>query len=197
MEVEYLNYKKMNSNIFNNEELASILQNGGVVVMPTDTVYGILTKAENENSVKRLYQIRKRSPEKPCITLIGDISEIKKFSVSLSEAQESELKKYWPGPVSVILECKNDSLQYLHRGTNTLAFRLPDIKELRGLLLKTGPLIAPSANTEGSPHSENIEDAKKYFGDQVDMYLDGGSVVAKASKLIRLYPDGQVEVLRA
>jgi len=186
----------MNSNIFNDEKIVQTLQDGGVVVMPTDTVYGMLVKAENENAVNRLYEIRKRSPEKPCIILIGDVSDLEKFSVIVSETQREELKKYWPGPVSVILDCSNESLLYLHRGTNTLAFRLPGVLELRELLRKTGPLIAPSANLEKFPQSESIEDAKKYFGDVVDSYLDGGVVVGKASKLIRLHPDGEVEVLR-
>ncbi len=75
-------------------------------------------------------------------------------------------------------------------------FRLPSPKPLRNLLLKTGPLIAPSANPEGLSPSKNIEEAKKYFGDSVDFYVDGGEIEAKASKLIKLNNDGSIIVLR-
>src|SRR5204863_149383 len=69
-----------------------------------------------------------------------------------------------------------EKFEYLHRGTNTLALRLPKDESLQNLLKKTGPLIAPSANVEGLPPAKNITDAKKYFGDGVDLYIDGGEI---------------------
>ena len=167
--------------------------------MPTDTLYGVVGKADSEETVRRIYKIRKRSPDKPCIVLIGDTNELKKFSVDISEEQKNKLEEYWfteNRPTSIILDCPNEKFSYLHRGTKTLAFRLPHEKELRNLLLETGPLIAPSANLEKFPASENIEDAKKYFGDQVDLYVDGGGVVGKPSRVIKLHKDGTASILR-
>ena len=175
-------------NIWKNEERIKTLQNGDIVVMPTDTLYGIVARAEDQNAVERIYKARKRNPKKPCIILVGNIFELEKFSIILSEKQKEEIKKYWLAearPTSIILDCPNEKFEYLHRGTNTLAFRLPAPKELRDLLMKTGPLIAPSANTEKFPESENIEDAKEYFGDTVDLYVDGGEVTSKASRVIK------------
>jgi L-threonylcarbamoyladenylate synthase len=194
----------MQDNIWNNKNLIKVLNESGVVVMPTDTIYGIVGKALEKNTVERIYKIKGRNPEKPCIILIGDIKELKKFSVILTEKQEEELKKYWPaspslggpGPVSIILDCSDDSFEYLHRGTKTLAFRLPSLETLRDLLLKTGPLIAPSANPESFSPAKNIEEAKKYFGNSVDLYVNGGEIEGKASKLIKLNNDGSVAVLR-
>jgi L-threonylcarbamoyladenylate synthase len=183
--------------IWENEELSNTLQRGGVVVMPTDTIYGIVGQALNESTVERIYEIRKRTPSKPCIILISKIEELKKFSINLSEKQKIELEKYWPGPVSIILDCFDDKFKYLHRGTNTLAFRIPHLQALRELLLKVGPLVAPSANTEALPPSQSIAEAKKYFGDKVDLYVDGGSLIAKASQVIKLAKNGFVTVLRA
>jgi len=183
-------------NIWNNKNLIRILREGGVVIMPTDTIYGIVGKALEKNTVERIYKIKKRNPEKPCIILIGNINELEKFSVILLEEQKKELEKYWPGPVSIILDCTDDSFEYLHRGTKTLAFRLPALPTLRDLLFKVGPLIAPSANPEALPPAKNIEEAKKYFGDSVDLYIDGGEIEAKASKLIKLNNDGSIIVLR-
>lgn len=194
----------MNKNIWDNEDLTRTLVGGGVAVMPTDTIYGMVGKALSEKVVNHIYDIRNRAPEKPCIILIGDISELEKFSINISLKQKAELLEYWPiesaedgeRGISIVLDCIDEKFTYLHRGTNTLAFRLPRKAALRDLLLQTGPLIAPSANIEKFPASESIEDAKKYFGDKVDLYVDAGPIVSKPSRIIKLNNDGSVEVLR-
>lgn len=192
----------MRENIWNNQNLIKMLKENGVVVMPTDTIYGIVGKAESESVVNRIYAIRKRNLQKPCIILIGSVSELKKFSIILSKEQKSKIKKYWPGPVSVVFDCIDDlsmqagKFRYLHRGTNTLAFRLPAQRGFQELLLKTGPLIAPSANIEGKFPAKDINEAKEYFGELVDLYIDGGEIEEKASKVVKLNNDGSVAVLR-
>lgn len=172
-----------------------ILSEGGVVVMPTDTLYGIVGKAFSPLTVSRIYEARKRTPEKPFIVLIGDVSELNKFSINLSEEQKKVVENFTT-PTSFILDCPHEELTYLHRGTKTLGFRVPAEPGLRNLLLKTGPLVAPSANPEGLPPAKNITEAKNYFGDLVDLYIDGGEIEGKASKVIRLERDGTVAVLR-
>ncbi|MFA5095470.1 MAG: L-threonylcarbamoyladenylate synthase [Candidatus Paceibacterota bacterium] len=186
----------MNENIWNDENLIKVLNENDVVVMPTDTIYGIVGKAFNKDVVERIYKIRERSPDKPCIILIGNIDELNKFSVVLSKKQKEITKEYWPGPVSVILDCPDDSFKYLHRGTKTLAFRLPLSEFLQNLLLKTGPLLAPSANKEGITPALNIKEAKKYFGNSIDLYIDGGELKGEASKLIKLNNGNSIIVLR-
>ena len=194
----------MIKNIWDNQDLVLTLENEKVAVIPTDTIYGMVCNALSPNAVNHVYEIRSRAPEKPCIILIGGISELEKFSINISEKQKSELSKYWSleladegeRGVSIVLDCLDDKFEYLHRGTKTLAFRLPKIKELRDLLLKTGPLIAPSTNIEKFPASESIEDARNYFGDKVDLYVDAGPITSKPSRVIRLHPDGTVNILR-
>ncbi len=184
---------------WNDEKLLEILKKRGVAVMPTDTIYGIIGRAEDVSVVNRIYDLKKRTPKKPCIILIGDIRELKKFSITLSEEQESfmqGLSLHQDRPTSIILDCFDEKLAYLHRGTNSLAFRLPAPEALRDLLLTVGPLIAPSANPEGLPPAENDSQAKKYFGDSVDLYINGGFLSGKASKLIKLHKDGTVTILR-
>lgn len=184
---------------WNDANLIKVLQDGGVAVMPTDTIYGLVGRAENSDTVNRIYNLKKRTPKKPCIILIGDINEIEKFSVNLSKEQKNKLKEYWQigsVPVSIILDCLDENFSYLHRGTKTLAFRLPSPQSLRDLLLSIGPLIVPSANPEGLPPAQNISEAKKYFGDAVDFYLDGGEIFSKASKLIKLHKDGSITIIR-
>jgi len=188
---------------WNDENLIRIFKNGGVAIMPTDTIYGIVGQAENISTVNLIYKLKKRNPEKPCIILISDVKQLENFSITLSEEQKNKLKEYWSfdpaqdlRPTSIILDCLDPSLEHLHRGTNTLAFRFPAPQSLRDLIDKTGPLIAPSANPEGLPPAKNILEARKYFSDAVDFYLDGGEILGKASKIIRLHKDGTVDILR-
>ena len=183
--------------IWNNPKLTDTFQQGRIAVMPTDTIYGLVCSALNRESVEKIYQLRRRAPEKPCIILIGDIAELEKFSIKLSREEKNKLKKYWTGPVSIILDCLDDKFSYLHRGTKGLAFRIPQEPDLRNLLIRTGPLIAPSANTEGMPPAKNIAEARTYFGDAVDLYLDGGEIISQPSKVVEFCRDGSVKTIRA
>lgn len=181
------------------EEVTQKLLAGGIGVLPTDTIYGIVARALDAKAVERVYEVRRRRPDKPCIILIADVSDLEQFGV----APLPVLEKLWPGAVSVILSCHDeasmgeggDDLVYLHRGTNALAFRLPAGEDLRELLRKTGPLIAPSANIEGMKPAVTIEDAKVYFDDKVDFYVDVGMRVGEPSTLVEV-KDGRVLVLR-
>ena len=197
---------QLQQNIWDDENLINVLKGGGVVVMPTDTIYGIVGIALNKSVVDRIYNLKKRLSEKPCIILIGDISELEKFSIVLSKAQKNKMKEFWPisamadigqlKAISIILDCYDKKFSYLHRGTKTLAFRIPVLEDLQNLLLKTGPLIAPSANLEGLLPAQNINEAKNYFGDLVDLYINGREISSKPSKIIKINANGSVIVLR-
>lgn len=171
------------------------LKSGGVAIIPTDTIYGIVGLALNKQTVERIYELKRRAPEKPFIILISSFDDLEKFSVKVDEETQNILEKVWPGEVSVILDCKNSELEYLHRGTNTLAFRLPNNKFLVDLVAAVGPIVAPSANFEGYPNAKNITEAKKYFGDQVDFYIDEGDLISPPSTLIKI-TNGKIEILR-
>lgn len=167
-----------------------------VGVLPTDTLYGVVASALNEEAVRRVYALKGRTPTKPCIILIPSPEEVAAFGVTLSVERREVLARYWPGPVSIILSCGPDVPEYLHRGTGTLAFRVPNDERLASFLRRSGPLIAPSANPEGLQPAETIEAAKEYFGTRVDFYLDGGVRAGAPSKLIALDEHGSVTVLR-
>ena len=172
-----------------------MLQKGAVGVMPTDTIYGIVCSALNEQSVERLYRIRERNEHKPCITLIPDASILALFGVTLDAPLKEALARVWPGAVSVIVDCPDEQFAYLHRGTKSLAFRVPADKKLREFLRESGPVLAPSANPEGKSPARTIKEAKKYFGDKMDFYVDGGTLSNKPSTLVS-YQNGNIKVIR-
>lgn len=181
--------------VWGDKNLIKILKDNGVVIMPTDTLYGVVGKALCQSTVDRIYRLRKRNPEKPCIILVGDKNELKKFGIVLTKAQRNEIGRY-KEPMSFILDCANEKFSYLYRGTNSLAFRVPASPALRNLLIKVGPLIAPSANPEGLSPAQTISEARRYFGDSIDLYLDAGKLAGKASKVIKLHKDGKLSIIR-
>jgi len=175
------------------------LRAGGVGILPTDTIYGIVGSALQKKTVERIYRLRKRNPRKPMIVLVADIRDLAQFGVSPNARAKNILRKIWPDKVSVIMPIASSpalkKFRYLHRGTKTLAFRMPKPAWLRALLKATGPLVAPSANFEGKTPAKDIKAAKRFFGDRVDFYIDTGKLVARPSTLIAI-KEGKVEVLR-
>jgi L-threonylcarbamoyladenylate synthase len=176
----------------NLKSIISILKSHGIGVMPTDTIYGLVGSAFSRLAVERIYKLRKRNRKKPMIILISSIGDLKLFGIKLTPRLRKFLDRVWPGPVSVIMkisdkqQAKRDKFKYLHRGTNSLALRLPKPVWLRNTLKQTGPLVAPSANIEGKEPAYTIAEAKKYFGSRADFYLDRGRLYAFPSILIEV-----------
>lgn len=177
------------------KEIIPILQQGGIGVLPTDTIYGLAGQALNPDTVERIYQVRQRRPDKPLIILISGFSDLKQFNIKLAAKEQKLLSNYWPGPVSIILPCPAEKFAYLHRGLKTLAFRWPNQPALLELLKQTGPLVAPSANPEGQAPASNIATAQNYFGHSVDFYADAGELVGRPSALVE-FSGCQMKVLR-
>ena len=175
-----------------NDAVVSLLRKGGVGILRTDTLYGIVARADNEAAVERVYAIKGRTPTKPPIILIASTDQLLN---SYDDATLARLEALWPAKISVILPAV-DAPKWLVRSGDSLAYRMPDNAELRDLLERTGPLIAPSANPEGLPPAMNIHEAVAYFGEKVDFYVDGGVVKDDTpSRLYRLH-DGDMERLR-
>lgn len=177
------------------EKIIPILKSGGVGVMATDTIYGLVGSALNPKTVERIYRLRRRDKNKPLIILIGSLKDLSSFGINPNFYQKKVLKKLWPGKVSMVFPCARERLRYLHRGGKTLSFRLPANKELRNLLITAGPLVAPSANPQRLKPASNIKEAKRYFGDKLDFYNDSGRLVSQPSTLIEI-KNNKVFILR-
>lgn len=171
--------------IFNSHH-ANLIASGGVGVIPTDTIYGLVATVFDVAAVERIYRLKGRQPDKPFVIIIGDFSDLTKLGIDLTLEQIDQASKYWPGPNSLILPCPNHALAYLHRGTHSLAVRLPAHDALREFLRQTGPLVATSANPSGQEPAATIGQARACFGYRVDFYLDGGELSGPPSTLVDL-----------
>lgn len=177
------------------KEIIKILKKDGIGILPTDTLYGLVGRAESKDAVQRIYKVKGRDDGKPLIILISSFSDFKKFGIDCDLKTKALLEKFWPGKVSVILSCENKELTYLHRGTKSLAFRFPHKKSLLEILKKTGPLVAPSANPQGLSPALTISEAKKYFHSNVDFYFSEGKKTSQPSTLVS-FTDGELKILR-
>ncbi|HVI69198.1 MAG TPA: L-threonylcarbamoyladenylate synthase [Magnetospirillaceae bacterium] len=176
------------------QALINCLNQGGVVIIPTDTLYGIVARASDKQAVERIYTLRGRAPEKPCIILAAGPWQITDTHL-WTDAHRAIAAKYWPGAVSLVAPTATTQ-EYLHRGTHTLAYRVPADSDLRALLTNTGMLVAPSANPESSPPATTLQEAQAYFGDRVDGYVDGGAFGDHEPSTLVTLVDGAVRVLR-
>ncbi|MGB8816042.1 MAG: L-threonylcarbamoyladenylate synthase [Minisyncoccia bacterium] len=176
-------------------ENIKILKGGGIGVILTDTIFGIVGLADSPVAVKRISEIKKRDADKGYIILISSFEDLKDFGVEVSERAKIFLKKFWPGPVSVIFSVKKENFLHLIKPNNTLAFRMPNNTILLNLLNEIGPMVAPSANPQGFPPAKNVSEAKKYFGDEVDFYEDKICNNDLSSTVIKIVGD-EIEIIR-
>ena len=176
------------------EDVASLLNKPGAVgIIPTDTVYGIVARAQDPEAVSRLYELKNRE-NKPGTLLAANIEQLQKLG--LKHRYLKAVEQYWPGPISVVIPCADPALNYLHQGKMSLAVRIPDDPLFQKVLKQTGPLVSTSANQPGQKISNTINEAKSVFGDKVEFYVDGGDLTDREPSTIIRIVDDAVEVLR-
>ncbi len=176
-----------------NEEVINIIKAGGVGVIPTDTIYGIVGSASNEDAINRIHQIKNRPTDKKMIVLIGNRGQLPALGIIPNDKEIQALNEFWPGPVSIILST-DGSMPFLHADDNTLGVRLPAETWLRQLINQTGPIVATSANVAGEPTPRDIELIKQQLPG-LDFYVEGPTN-SEPSRLGKIDKNGDVFWLR-
>ena len=172
--------------------LLASLQDGAVGVLPCDTVYGLVCRAEAPDSVARLYAAKHRV-HKPGTLIAADVDQL--VVLGIKKRYLSAVAHYWPAALSVVLPC-GPELEYLHQGVGSLAVRIPDSATLRSLLAETGPLLTSSANVPGQPPAVTLQEAMDAFGDTLDFYVDGGDYSQHLPSTVIRVIDDEIELLR-
>lgn len=175
------------------DKVIELLGAGAVGFMPSDTIYGLSCLALERKSVEKIYELKQRDPKKPFVILLS--SPVQATSLGLTMAELQPVTGFWPAPLTVVCKVDDSAPRFLHRGTHSLAVRVPDDESLRRLLAQTGPLISTSANIQAQKPIDNVDEARKVFGDKLDFYVDTGKLSAKPSTIIKLQ-NGKVEIIR-
>ncbi len=162
------------------EKAAIVLKRGGVIIIPSDSCYGIAVLASNHKAVNRLYQIKNREKGKPSLIIVGSLDQAKEL-VEFTDLAASLANKFWPGGLTMVLSAKiKDLADAIYGDGKTLAIRLPAKSELRWLAGVAGPFILPSANFAGQPPPYYLDDLNQTLAGKVDLVVseptDGGEV---------------------
>jgi len=150
-----------------------VLQSGGIVAFPTDTVYGIGSLAFHRQGIIKLYQVKDRDRTKAIPILIGEISDLDRVALEIPSSAQSLMDRYWPGPLTVILK-KHELVPQEISPTNTVGVRIPDHDFTRKFLIAAGPLAVTSANLSGKGSAHTTADVKEQLGGRIELILDGG-----------------------
>lgn len=149
------------------------LEAGGLVVLPTDTVYGVGAMAFDPEAVARLYRVKGRPESKAIPILIGDPQDLAAVAGELPEAAGSLAARFWPGAMTLVVP-RRPELPEEVSSYGTVGVRLPDHEFARALMTVTGPLAVTSANRSGEPPTRTAQGAREALGEHVDLILDGG-----------------------
>lgn len=159
------------------EQSRIVVARGGCIGFKTDTFYGLGVDPLNSIAVTRLKEIKGRDDGKPILLLISDIEVLDRFIQERSEMFNSIVEKFWPGPLTVIGFATSEVPVDITAGTGTVGVRLPDNEAVRALVRTCGgALTATSANPAGLPAATSAPEVYTYFGDQLDLIIDGGDV---------------------
>lgn len=175
------------------EKASKIISEGGVVVFPTDTVYGIGCDPYNKNSVDMIYQIKKRSKEKPLPILGYSMSTINEI-VEFDEESKKIAEVFWPGPLTLILKLKDEKLKEILR-VKKIAVRVPDNQCLLDILKDSKFLIGTSANYSGEKSFTNSKECSEKLK-EYDVFVDGGNISSKGESTILESSSGELIIHR-
>lgn len=178
-------------------EAAQIINNGGLVVFPTETVYGIGANGLNPNAVEKIYVAKGRKQDNPLILHISNKEMLVTIAENITHVEEKLMEAFWPGPFTIILNRKPCVPNIVTGGLNTVGVRMPSGEIARKLIEAANcPIAAPSANISGKPSGTKVEDIFEELKDKVDCIIDGGnSQVGLESTVVRVI-DGIANILR-
>lgn len=175
-------------------EAAAVLAAGGLVVLPTDTVYGVGARLDRPDAVSRIFEVKGRDRSKPLPILVADLTSARRLAAFPPEASKI-VGEAWPGPLTAVLE-RTEAARALDLGGDgtSIGLRIPNHPVALALLREAGPLAVTSANPSGGETRGTVDEIRAVLGERVDLYLDDGPLIGRPSRVISFL--GGVRVLR-
>ena len=178
---------------------AEIIRKGGLVAVPTETVYGLAGNGLDESAVEAIYEVKNRPAVKPLSLMVPGPEALERYGRNIPKAAYTLARCFWPGPLTIVVEAKQEIPGIVRAGGSTIGLRCPDHEKTLGLLrMADRPLAAPSANPSGFPSPKTAQQVKNYFDGKIDAILDGGpcgigresTIVSVAEKPYRILRQG-------
>jgi len=176
------------------EKTWQVIKKGGIAIFPTDTVYGIGCNPYNINAVKKIYEIKSREKIKSLPVLAYSLDIVKEITC-IDPFTEKIIKKYWPGPLTLILKLTDEKLKKSLKLDKKIAVRIPDSKCTLKLLEKSGLLVGTSANISGNPPFTNPVECLKNIKNY-DIFLNGGTITSKGESTIIEIENEEIKIIR-
>jgi len=174
-----------------------VITRGGVIAYPTDTFYGLGADPKDPVAVKRLYEIKGREARQPILLLINKSADVKEWVAEISPVAEHLMKKFWPGPLTLVFKAGTDVISEITAGTGTIGLRVPGSELTRSLLHYLGTaLTGTSANISGGPGQQTAEEVAASVGNKVDLILDGGRTAGGKPSTVVDVSEGRPRLLR-
>ena len=167
---------------------ARAVRDGKLVAMPTETVYGLATNADDREAVRRMAEVKLRDPDKPFALMIPDKAHVERYVGPVPELVSKMMRLFWPGPLTIVVRLEDG---------RTVGLRLPDHPVARAVVAWAEcPVAVPSANRAGAEPPTRAEEVLQELGGQIDLLVDGGPAQKGRSSTVVLFREGQIEMLR-
>ena len=173
----------------------NILQAGGLVAFPTDTVYGVGALAFDANAVESIYVAKDRPIEKAIPVLIGDPADLEKVGTDIPDSARKLASRFWPGPLTILVPKRAD-LPEAVSATATVGVRVPDHEVARALLRAAGPMAVTSANISGKLSPVTAREVYEQLKDRIDLIIDGGKTPGGVPSTLVDCTSEELKVLR-
>jgi len=151
------------------------LFHGGIIAYPTETLYGLGAKYDNEQALMRLYELKRRPHENTIPIIIGSVEQLSLLVNSVNETAADLIRKFWPGPLTLVFAARSGLISYI-TCADKIAVRIPGESFALDLVRAAGfPITATSANISGFPAARDVSMISEYFNDRLDLIIDGGT----------------------
>ena len=177
-------------------DIIKTLKDGKLVIMPTDTIYGIIGDATNEDVINKVYEVKERPHDKPLLILVSNLSMLHELVTEIPKETEKIINKFWPGPLTILFKKSSKVSDVLTANSSLVAIRMPNDKLLLNIMNHLNrPLISTSANISSHDAITNPNQLEEKMKEKIDLIVDEGTVNNEASTLITIV-NGKIEILR-
>ncbi len=178
-------------------QAAQVILNGGVIVYPTETIYGLGANALEPRIVEKVYAIKERPKSNPILVLIPDKIALDELALGIPEAAEELMTRFWPGPLTIVFKAAPIVSPILTAGSGKIGIRLSSSEFCRQLLdICRIPITSTSANLSGEPNPNSVRRINRKVLDSVDLIVDGGTLTSQTPSTVVDVTTGRIELVR-